>query len=315
MHQHDLFVSYSSADSAFVDRLVADLKAYGISVWLDRWEIAAGDRIRDRINRGIHGSHYVLCVLSQHALNSPWVQAELDSAMIRELETRQIIVIPILIDNVAHDELPADLRGKLYLDFRSPDKYSENLDAIRSRFSRRGYDYHVPLGFNLIDIREGARVAKIRRKKLVVAQSEGLSAVYDEIYSAGRIKDISVWPGSVLETSDYGGRVHVATRLPRPLGIGERSNQTIEWLTLDSMLEREESFTNWIINPTFRFKYAIIFPRTRTPTSYKFEVIKGGEPRVVAGALRKRRLLGRTVLSATRDFDSPNENHKISWIW
>jgi hypothetical protein len=53
-----VFISYSHADSPFVDRLAADLQAAEIDVWVDRWEVKVGDSIINRINSGIHESDF-----------------------------------------------------------------------------------------------------------------------------------------------------------------------------------------------------------------------------------------------------------------
>ncbi|HEX8728896.1 MAG TPA: toll/interleukin-1 receptor domain-containing protein, partial [Ktedonobacterales bacterium] len=36
------FISYSRADSAFIDRLEADLRAYGFDTWVDRQHLEGG---------------------------------------------------------------------------------------------------------------------------------------------------------------------------------------------------------------------------------------------------------------------------------
>ncbi|MFW5667325.1 MAG: toll/interleukin-1 receptor domain-containing protein, partial [Coleofasciculus sp.] len=42
------FISHSSIDKPFVERLATDLRSReGIDAWLDKWEILPGDRIPD----------------------------------------------------------------------------------------------------------------------------------------------------------------------------------------------------------------------------------------------------------------------------
>lgn len=126
----DVFISYSSADAAFVQDLVRRMERRGVSLWFDRAEIKPGDYIRERINKGISDSRYLLAVLSPNSLNSRWVQQEIDAAMIRELSARDVQLIPLLIGAIEPDALPPDLRGKNYLDFREKSQELTELDRL-----------------------------------------------------------------------------------------------------------------------------------------------------------------------------------------
>lgn len=126
----DVFISYSSADAAFVQDLVGRMERKGVSLWFDRAEIKPGDYIRERINKGISASRYLLAVLSPNSLNSRWVQQEIDAAMIRELHERNVQLIPLLIGAIEPDDLPPDLRGKNYLDFREKSKELPELERL-----------------------------------------------------------------------------------------------------------------------------------------------------------------------------------------
>jgi hypothetical protein len=127
---YDFFISYSSKDRRFVLRLAEDLKRRGLEVWLDLWEMRPGDRLRDRIAEGITRCDRLLVLLSPHSINSSWVKIELDSAMIRELESNSVVVVPTLYGEISVEDIPLDLKGKLYLDFRKKSNYSRNLESI-----------------------------------------------------------------------------------------------------------------------------------------------------------------------------------------
>jgi hypothetical protein len=107
-----------TADRAAGDLVVADLRAAGLRVWYDRDYISAGDRIREKINERIKKSTSFLLLASRHSLKSRWVLNELDVAMVREIEERRKVVIPMLLGNIAPSDLPGDLRGKNWLDLR-----------------------------------------------------------------------------------------------------------------------------------------------------------------------------------------------------
>ena len=53
MSQPTIFISYTHVDRDFVDNFSADLKACGLKIWIDKWEIGIGDSIIDRVYEGI----------------------------------------------------------------------------------------------------------------------------------------------------------------------------------------------------------------------------------------------------------------------
>jgi predicted nucleotide-binding protein len=69
-----VFISYSSKDRDFAERLAADLRASGVGVWFDQWEIKVGDSITQKINDGIHDNDYLAVVLSPDSVASDWVR-------------------------------------------------------------------------------------------------------------------------------------------------------------------------------------------------------------------------------------------------
>lgn len=112
----DIFISYNHHDHDFVERLATDLKMSGLSVWWDEWEIKVGDSIIQKVSDGIQRSAHLMVVLSPHSVQSPWVQRELGSALMKHLSAeRGIIVLPLL---VADCEIPILLREIKYADFR-----------------------------------------------------------------------------------------------------------------------------------------------------------------------------------------------------
>ncbi|EHQ07863.1 toll/interleukin-1 receptor domain-containing protein [Leptonema illini] len=110
-----VFISYSRTDSAFVDKLAVELVKERMNVWLDRWELKVGDSLLDRIQQAIQNADYLCIVLSKAAVESEWCRKELNAGLMRELEERHIILLPILIDDC---KIPLFLREKLYADFR-----------------------------------------------------------------------------------------------------------------------------------------------------------------------------------------------------
>jgi len=111
-----IFISYSHNDGDFVERLAKQLVAHKVSIWLDRWEMHVGDSLIDRIQTAITDASALLVILSPDSVDSAWCKKELNSGLIRELEERRIVILPVLIRDCT---IPMFLREKLYADFRT----------------------------------------------------------------------------------------------------------------------------------------------------------------------------------------------------
>lgn len=111
-----VFISYSSKDRTFVERLAADLKALRRRVWLDRWEIRVGESIPDKIGRALETADLLAVVLSKNGANSGWVEREWQTKYWDEVNHKKVIVLPIRIDN---SPVPTLLRTKKWADFRT----------------------------------------------------------------------------------------------------------------------------------------------------------------------------------------------------
>lgn len=90
-----IFLSHTSIDKPFVEKLARDLRRIGVNVWYDRWVIKVGDSIAWKIEEGIRENEYLGIVLSPEALNSEWVKSELGSAWVKQMQTRKVVVLPI----------------------------------------------------------------------------------------------------------------------------------------------------------------------------------------------------------------------------
>lgn len=111
-----VFISYSHADKAFANKLAVNLVDARVSVWLDRWELKVGDSLIEKIQDGLQDASALLVLLSKNSVESAWCKTELSAGLLRELEERKIVVLPILLEDC---RIPLLLRGKVYADFRT----------------------------------------------------------------------------------------------------------------------------------------------------------------------------------------------------
>ncbi len=119
------FLSHSSRDKPFIRQLASDLNAAGVGVWLDEQRIRVGDSIPERIAQGLADSDYFLIAISENSLGSSWVQKELNSAMVHEIERRRVSILPLKLDTSA---MPPAINDKKYADFST--SYRAGLDEV-----------------------------------------------------------------------------------------------------------------------------------------------------------------------------------------
>jgi hypothetical protein len=82
-----VFVSHSSVDKPFVERLATDLRTReSIDAWLDKWEIQPGDSIARKIEEGLDGASVFLFVLSPQSVDAQWVNWERDAWLTAQIE-------------------------------------------------------------------------------------------------------------------------------------------------------------------------------------------------------------------------------------
>ena len=95
----DVFISHSSKDKHVVRDLATRLKADGLKVWLDEWEIRVGDLIGLKVEQGLEQSRTLILILSAHAFASEWVSLERHTALFRDPTNAQRRFMPVRIDD------------------------------------------------------------------------------------------------------------------------------------------------------------------------------------------------------------------------
>lgn len=132
-----VFISYSSKDREVVRRIAADLRAAGVSYWLDCENVRPGDSISFAINRALEESDVLVACVSRNQAGSGWARAEYASALAEFLGEGRKRVIPLIIDDMTVNELPAllrDIRSISYADEGAYESFLRDLSShpIRS---------------------------------------------------------------------------------------------------------------------------------------------------------------------------------------
>lgn len=127
---YSCFISYSSKDGEFAERLRADLQSKNVRCWFDREDMKIGDRIRPRIDEAIRVHDKLLLVLTENSMKSPWVEKEVETAFEKERKLGRTVLFPVRLDDAvmgAEEAWAADIRRTRHIgDFcgwKEHDKY------------------------------------------------------------------------------------------------------------------------------------------------------------------------------------------------
>ena len=113
--KHQIFLSYAFQDKPWVSAFVDSLKKQGVSVWFDVQEISIGARFQELIEKALRESNVMVVILSVNSVKSPWIFFELGAAV---ADNKRII--PVVIDDIAHEKIPLPLTKYQYLREKSP---------------------------------------------------------------------------------------------------------------------------------------------------------------------------------------------------
>jgi hypothetical protein len=98
IQHYSCFISYSSKDQAFAERIHADLQNKGVRCWFAPHDMPIG-AIIDAINEAIRLRDKVLLIFSKDAIDSDWVEGEVTRALDEERTRKQLVLFPVRIDD------------------------------------------------------------------------------------------------------------------------------------------------------------------------------------------------------------------------
>lgn len=129
-HSFDVFLSHNSKDKKAVIALGERLKACGLKVWLDVWELRPGERWQDALEDIIRTTRTVAVLVGKDGLG-PWEAIEMH-ACLNEFASRRLRVIPVLMPGCRKKpELPLLLRDFTWVDLRGgKDKEEKGFELI-----------------------------------------------------------------------------------------------------------------------------------------------------------------------------------------
>jgi uncharacterized protein YjbI with pentapeptide repeats len=155
---YSCFISYSTKDQEFADRLYADLQAKQVRCWFAPHDVQGGKKLYEQIDEAIRLYDKLLLILSPASMGSEWVKTEIKKARKRELREKRRRLFPIrlvdfetLQDWECHDaaetetgkDSAAEIREYFIPDFS---QWKTNHDAYKSAFDRLLHDLRAEPG-------------------------------------------------------------------------------------------------------------------------------------------------------------------------
>jgi TIR domain len=92
---YSCFISYSSKDQEFAERLHADLQNKGVRCWFAPEDIQGGRKLHEQIDQAIHLHERLLLILSPYSMASEWVKTEIAKARQREVREQRQVLFPM----------------------------------------------------------------------------------------------------------------------------------------------------------------------------------------------------------------------------
>jgi len=123
----DVFLSYCTADEAWVIRLKKALERDGLRVWRDKDCIRPGDLFIEEIAKGVRNSRCIAIVVTRRSVQSNWVREEYNRALSLAINAGKRLIGLRLDDS----ELPDFLQIRHAVDFRDGKRFDDCVRQLR----------------------------------------------------------------------------------------------------------------------------------------------------------------------------------------
>lgn len=142
---YSCFISYSTRDQGFAERIHSDLQNKGVRCWFAPHDIKGGKKIHEQIDEAIRLYDRLLLILSDASMTSNWVQTEIANARQKEIAQKRQVLFPISLvpftavrdwkcfDGDTGKDSAREIREYFIPDFsnwKDHDKYQEAFDRL-----------------------------------------------------------------------------------------------------------------------------------------------------------------------------------------
>ena len=115
MLPQEVFLSHSSTDRDFAERLVQTLHSHGVPTWFSRTNIVGAQQWHDEIGAALRRCDWLVLVLSPDSVESIWVKRELQYALQQNRFENKIV--PLISSACDHERLSWTLSSLQMIDF------------------------------------------------------------------------------------------------------------------------------------------------------------------------------------------------------
>jgi TIR domain-containing protein/pentapeptide repeat protein len=142
---YSCFISHSTKDQEFADRLYADLQNKGVRCWFAPHDIQGGEYMIEQIDNAIRMHERLLLILSRKSMKSDWVETEIVKARMRERTEKKRVLFPVRLvpfrvlqawecfDSDTGEDLAREIRKHYIPDFsdwKNHDSYAQGLKKL-----------------------------------------------------------------------------------------------------------------------------------------------------------------------------------------
>ena len=92
---YSCFISYSTKDQDFAERLHNDLQAKGVRCWFAPEDVQGGKKLHEQLEEAIRLHDKLLLILSPHSMESEWVKTEIYNARQQEIKSGRRKLFPV----------------------------------------------------------------------------------------------------------------------------------------------------------------------------------------------------------------------------
>ncbi len=126
---YDVFLSHSSKDERIVRDVAKRLRADGLRVWFDEWELKPGDSIPAKIEDALEHSRVLVLCMSAHAFGSDWASLEAGTFRFRDPLNKHRRFIPLRLDDAP---IKGSLAQFLYINWLPQERDQEYPKLLES---------------------------------------------------------------------------------------------------------------------------------------------------------------------------------------
>ena len=133
-HRYHAFLSHNGADKFLVEELANELERRGVSCWLDKWNLVAGDPWQPAIEEALTQCDTCVVFFGPNGLG-PWHNEEMRLAIQRRVSAREsrLRLLPVILpcgQRAKESDVPGFLQGTTWVKFEKSIKEEDALHRL-----------------------------------------------------------------------------------------------------------------------------------------------------------------------------------------